>query len=162
MSLDPPDAVAIHYAATSLLYEYQSLVDAKDIDGLARIVHPDVELTRYDGTSTGRAAFLDLYRRFAASDVQVAQHMATNVVATSNDDGTVDVRSAFIAITTHAAGGARQIWGRYHDTMTQRNGRWVLTAKRIAVARTALFDEHMLAPINIDTFGEISRDSDRH
>lgn len=157
MSLDPTDPVTISYAATSLLNEYQALVDARDIDGLAQIVHPDVELTRHDGTTHGSEAFLDLYRRFAASDVRDAQHMATNVVATTNDDGSVDVRSTFIAITTHASGGARQIWGRYHDTMARHGGRWVLTAKRIAVARTALLDESMLAPVDIDTFGVIPR-----
>ena len=157
MSLDLSDTVAINHAATSLLYEYQSLVDAKDIDGLARIIHPDVELTRYDGTKRGSEAFLDLYRRFAASDVRIAQHMATNVVATSNGDGTVDVHSAFLAITTHDSGGARQIWGRYHDTTTQHAGRWILTAKRIAVVRTAIFAEAMLAPVDIDTFGVIAR-----
>ena len=119
MSLDPSDPVAIHYAATNLLYEYQALVDAKDIDGLARIIHPDVELTRHDGTQHGSEAFLDLYRRFAASDVRVAQHMASNVLARDNGDGTVDVRSAFIAITTHEAGGARQVWGRYRDTVAR-------------------------------------------
>lgn len=156
MSFDASDPVAVHHAAVSLLYEYQALVDEKDVNGLAQIVHPEVELTRYDGTAYGREAFLDLYRRFAASDVQIAQHMATNVVATSNDDGTVDVRSAFLAITTHESGGARQIWGRYHDTMTQHGGRWVLAAKRIAVVRTALFAEDMLAPVDIDTFGAIS------
>lgn len=157
MSLDPSDPVAIHYAATSLLFEYQALVDAKDIDGLARIVHPDVELTRQDGTTHGSEAFLDLYRRFSASDVLNAQHMGSNVVATPNDDGTVDVRSTFVAITTHEAGGARQIWGRYHDTMVQMGGRWVLTAKRIAVVRTALIDESMLAPVQIDTFGRMPK-----
>ncbi|MGC5256126.1 nuclear transport factor 2 family protein [Gordonia sp. DT218] len=151
------DPVAIHHAAAGLLYEYQALVDAKDIDGLARIVRQDVELTRQDGTTRGREAFLDLYRRFAASDVLVAQHMATNVVATVNADGSVDVRSAFLAITTHAAGGARQIWGRYHDTMVRDGERWILTAKRIAVVRTALFDEAMLAPVAIDSFGAIAR-----
>ncbi|MCF8608170.1 nuclear transport factor 2 family protein [Gordonia sp. HY442] len=157
MPLDPSDPAAISYAATSLLCEYQALVDAKDIDGLAQIVHPDVELTRRGGTSHGSEAFLDLYRRFAASDVRDAQHMATNVMATTNDDDTVDVRSTFIAITTHEAGGARQIWGRYHDTMAWHGGRWVLTAKRIAVVRTALFDETMLAPVDIDTFAVIPR-----
>ncbi|MGB6245674.1 nuclear transport factor 2 family protein [Gordonia sp. (in: high G+C Gram-positive bacteria)] len=153
MSFDVSDPVAVQYAATSLLYEYQALVDEKDVDGLAQIIHPDVELSRRDGTSFGREAFLDLYRRFAASDVQLAQHMATNIVATPTGDDTVDVRSTFLAITTHAAGGARQIWGRYHDTMAPHRGRWVLTAKRIAVVRTALFAEDMLGPTDIDSFG---------
>ncbi|MBM7365841.1 nuclear transport factor 2 family protein [Gordonia hydrophobica] len=154
---DHTDPMTIHFAAAELLYEYQSLVDAKDLAGLAQIIHPDIELTRHDGTQWGSEAFLDLYRRFAASDVENAQHMATNIVAKANDDGTVDVRSAFVAITTHTAGGARQIWGRYHDTMVHSGERWILTAKRIAVVRTALFGEAMLAPVAIDSFGSVDR-----
>ncbi|WP_132992131.1 nuclear transport factor 2 family protein [Gordonia zhaorongruii] len=157
MTDDLSEHIALQYAASALLHEYQALVDAKDIGGLAGIIHPDVELTRHDGTTMGAQAFLDLYRRFAASDVDVAQHMSSNVVARRGDGGAVDVDSCFLAITTHDAGGARIIWGRYRDSMVEHSGRWKLAAKRISVVRTALVDESSLAPVNIDTFGVIQR-----
>ena len=141
--------------AEALLNEYQALVDAKDIDGLACIVHPDVELTRRDGTRHGVESFLDLYREFAASDVDVAQHMVTNVVATPLPEETVRVDSRFFVITTHTAGGARLVWGSYRDHLVHHGGRWKLRAKRIAVVRTALLAESTLAPPDRDSFGEL-------
>lgn len=143
----------LHRAAEALLHEYQALVDAKDLDGLAAIIHPDVELTRQDGTTHGAEHFLDLYRRFAASDVDVAQHMSSNVVVKRLDGGLVGVDSCFIAITTHRSGGARIVWGRYHDTMVEHGGRWKIRAKRIRVVRTALLDQDALAPLERDSFG---------
>ncbi len=98
----------VHHAARSLLHEYQRLVDAKDLDGLAEIVIPDVLLARQDGETRGAEQFLALYRKFAASDVQVAHHMVTNVEArelpAEGDVRVVRVDSCFLAITTHASG----------------------------------------------------------
>lgn len=157
MTNQEQDALGLQHAAESLLHEYQSLVDAKDIEGLARIVHPDVELERQDGVRHGVEPFLDLYRDFRASDVEIAQHMGTNVVATGLPDGLVRVDSCFLAITTHAAGGARIVWGRYRDDMVVHEGRWKIRAKRIKVVRTALLAEESLAPVTMDSFGELAR-----
>ena len=147
------DVTELQRAAESLLHEYQALVDSKDLDGLALIVHPDVELTRQDGSRHGADRFLDLYRAFKDSDVDVAQHMGTNVVVTPGEDGVVRVDSCFLAITTHRSGGARFVWGRYSDDMVVHVGRWKLRAKRIAVTRTAVLGEDFLAPVDRDSFG---------
>ncbi|MFH5821852.1 nuclear transport factor 2 family protein [Georgenia sp. AZ-5] len=151
------DDVLLHHLAHQLLHTYARLVDAQDLDGLATITHPDVVLTRHDGTREGREAFLDLYRQFAASDVHRSQHMVTNVVATRGADGVVHVASTFLAFTEHDAGGARLTWGRYDDDMVEHEGRWVFAAKRIRIARTVLVDEAMLAPLTLDSFGPIAR-----
>ncbi|HTW18267.1 MAG TPA: nuclear transport factor 2 family protein [Nocardioides sp.] len=143
------------HAAQALLHEYQRLVDAKDIDGLAEIVVPDVVLARQDGESRGAEQFLNLYRKFAASDVQVAHHMVTNVEArelpADGDARVVRVDSCFLAITTHASGEARFVWGRYSDDMVRTAERWKIAAKRIAVVRTAFVDS--LAPLAMNSFG---------
>ncbi|GAA3952269.1 nuclear transport factor 2 family protein [Gordonia caeni] len=156
---DPEDLeeLMLHRAGERLLIEYQELVDARDIDGLAGIIDPDVELTRHDGTVYGAQAFLDLYRRFAAEDITVAHHMATNIQVSRRDDGSAVVHSKFLALTTHGTGEARQIWGRYTDRIARRDGRWRLLSKRIDVSSMAVLDPQMLAPGGIDTFGAIPR-----
>lgn len=157
MNRDELDELLVHHAGAKLLTEYQGLVDAKDIDGLAGIVHPDVSLTRHDGTVHGAQAFLDLYRRFAASDVQTSHHMGTNVAVMPGPDGTATVDSKFLALTTHATGEARMIWGTYRDEIARHEGRWVLTAKTIAITKMAVLDESHLAPGGIDSFGKVPR-----
>lgn len=151
------DELLLHRAGEQLLIEYQELVDARDIDGLAGIIDPDVELTRHDGTVHGAQAFLDLYRRFAAGDITISHHMATNVQVEPGDDGSAVVRSKFLALTTHGTGEARQIWGRYTDRIAHRDGRWRLLSKRIDVAAMAVLAPDMIAPGGIDTFGKIPR-----
>ncbi|MDP3968293.1 MAG: nuclear transport factor 2 family protein [Nocardioides sp.] len=144
-------------AAEDVTYRYQRLVDAKDLDGLAALVTDDVVLRRQDGEQRGRDAFLDLYRRFADSDVEVAQHMVTNVQVTELDPDTEDQRlqvdSCFLAITTHASGEARLMWGRYCDDVVRRADRWLLAAKRITLVRTAYVEESALASPDADSFG---------
>jgi len=142
-----------HFHAQQLLTAYTRLVDAKDVEGLAAITHPDIVLVRSADAAprAGREAFLDLYRDFARSDVQESQHMTTNVTAVELDGGSLAVAACFLAITTHPD-GARATWGRYNDEIAERDGKWVFTAKRIQVTRTALISEDMLAPLNASSF----------
>lgn len=142
-----------HFVAQQLLTAYTRLVDAKDVDGLSAIAHPDIVLVRSADAEprAGREAFLDLYRDFARSDVQESQHMTTNVTALEAGDGSLVVAACFLAITTHPD-GARATWGRYNDEIAQREGQWVFTAKRIQVTRTALIGQDMLAPFNASSF----------
>lgn len=144
-------------AGKEVLHRYQRLVDAKDLDGLADLVTDDVVLSRHDGERQGREVFLDLYRRFAESDVTTAQHMASNVEVVELDPGDDDVRlrvdSCFLAITTHVSGEARLMWGRYSDDVVRRGERWLVAAKRIALLRTALVDEDSLVSPHVDSFG---------
>ncbi len=145
-----------HFRAQQLLNGYTRLVDSRDLEGLARIVHPDIVLVRSaDGERRGREAFLDLYRDFASSEVQDSQHMTTNLEVSPALEGSVSMRSCFMAITTHPE-GARLTWGRYDDEMTEHAGSWVLSAKRIMVTRTALVGEDMLAPLQASSFGRLS------
>ncbi|MFD1210817.1 nuclear transport factor 2 family protein [Arthrobacter sp. GCM10027362] len=155
---DTPAAMLHHFRAHQLLTTYTRMVDAKNIEGLAAIAHPDIVLVRSADAAprTGREAFLDLYRDFARSDVQESQHMTTNVSATELDDGSLAVAARFLAITTHPD-GARATWGRYDDEIAEHGGRWVFTAKRIQVTRTALVGEDMLAPLNASSFEPMPR-----
>ena len=147
------DMMLHHFRAQRLLTAYTRLVDAKDVDGLREIAHPDIVLVRSadDAPRAGREAFLDLYRDFTDSDVQQSQHMTTNLSVTDLGGGTLGVAACFLAITTHPD-GARATWGRYNDEMAQREGQWVFTAKRIQVTRTALIGEDLLAPLNASSF----------
>ncbi len=145
-------------AGKAVLLRYQRLVDAKDLGGLADLVTDDVLLRRQDGERHGREAFLDLYRRFAESDVTVAQHMVTNLEvseldATSEDDERLRVDSCFLAITTHESGEARLMWGRYSDDVVRRGERWLVGAKRIVLVRTAFVEAAALASPDMDSFG---------
>ncbi|WP_336713854.1 nuclear transport factor 2 family protein [Arthrobacter sp. USHLN218] len=142
-----------HFRAHQLLTAYTRMVDAKDVEGLSAIAHPDIVLVRSaDGAPrAGREAFLGLYRDFAQSDVQASQHMTTNLSATELEDGSLAVAARFLAITTHPD-GARATWGRYDDEIAEHDGKWVFTAKRITVTRTALVGEDMLAPLNASSF----------
>lgn len=154
---DPQRAMERHHAGEQLLLRYQRLVDAKDVDGLAGLVTDDVLLRRRGTQERGREAFLDLYRRFAASDVITAQHMASNVEVSDLDAGADDVRirvdACFLAITTHGTGEGRIMWGRYCDDMVSRDGDWLIDAKRIDLIRTAFVEESALASPAPDSFG---------
>lgn len=139
--------------AAATLHRYQRLVDAKDMVGLASLITDDVILERQDGQRRGREPFLDLYRQFAASDVEVAQHMATNIEVTGLESGQFRVDSCFVAITTHTRGEARVIWGRYRDDLVPAEGGWLFSAKRIRVVRTAFIEASSMAPLSMDSFG---------
>ena len=143
-------------AGEDVLHRYQRHVDAQDLEALAALVTDDVVLRRRGEESTGREAFLDLYRRFAGSDVTTAQHMATNVQVEEQpagaDDARLRVDSCFLAITTHGSGEARWMWGRYSDDVVLRGGRWLLAAKRIALVRTAVVEESALVSPEVDSF----------
>jgi ketosteroid isomerase-like protein len=156
-STDLLRTLELQRAAEDVTHRYQRLVDAKDLDGLAHLVTDDVVLRRQDGERHGREQFLDLYRRFADSDVEVAQHMVTNVQVTELDPDEGNLRlqvdSCFLAITTHTSGEARLMWGRYCDDLVPREGRWLLSAKRIALVRTAYVEESALADPALDSFG---------
>jgi ketosteroid isomerase-like protein len=159
-SADVLRSLSLQRDGERLLHTYQRLVDAKDVEGLGDLVTDDVLLSRQDGESRGREAFVDLYRRFAASDVDVAQHMATNVEVTElgpetgmESEGPVRIDSCFWVITTHASGEARQVWGRYSDDMVRVGERWLLSAKRITVVRTAFVEASALAPVAMTSFG---------
>lgn len=143
-----------YFRAHELITKYTRLVDAKDFESLGAIAHPNITLVRKGNeTSQGRQAFVDLYKGFAASEVIDSQHMTTNLQVSEQADGSLSVTAPFVAITTHPE-GARYTWGRYDDEMAEHNGEWVLTAKRIAITRTAIVDEHMLAPQGASSFAQ--------
>jgi ketosteroid isomerase-like protein len=155
---DVTESMIQHFRGQKVLDTYTRRVDAKDLEGLAQIAHPDIVLVRNaDGgrERRGREAFLDLYRDFAGSDVQASQHMTNNVEVEALADGSLSVKARFVAITTHPD-GARMTWGRYDDEIAEVDGTWVFTAKRIAVTRTAMLGEHMLAPVDASSFDPIT------
>ena len=45
------------------------------------------------------------------------------------------------------------MWGRYSDDVVRRGERWLVSAKRIALVRTALVDEAALVSPELDSFG---------
>ena len=145
----------VESAAANLMYRYQALVDAKDVEGLGALTTDDVELSRAQGDGRGREAFKDLYRAFAASDVDVAQHMLTNLLVTPLGDERYQVDATFWVITTHESGGARQVWGRYRNDIVEVDGEWLLAAKRIRVVRAALVPEESLLPQDLNSFGPL-------
>lgn len=136
------------------VYAYQALVDAKDLDGLAGITTDDVELTRQDGTRRGRDEFVGLYRAFAESDVEIAQHTASNVRARELAPGRYGVDSCFVAYTTHGTGEARMVWGRYYDELVDRAGELLLAAKTIRIARVVVLAPEMTFDPTKDSFGK--------
>lgn len=145
----------VESAAANLMYRYQALVDAKDVEALGALATDDIELSRAQGDGRGREAFQDLYRAFAASDVDVAQHMITNLLVTPLGEERYQVDATFWVVTTHAAGGARQVWGRYRNDIVEVGGEWRLAAKRIRVARVALVPEESLLPRDHSSFGPL-------
>jgi ketosteroid isomerase-like protein len=144
-------------AAADLMHRYQALVDAKDVDGLAALVTDDVELVRVQGNRKGREAFLDLYRDFAASDVELAQHMLTNLRVSPLEGGRYQVDACFWVITTHRTGEARQVWGRYRNDIVRVDGRWRFAAKRISVGGIAVVPPDALLSADVTSFGPLPR-----
>ncbi|MFO7191080.1 nuclear transport factor 2 family protein [Thermocrispum sp.] len=147
----------VFHAAAELMHRYQALVDAKDVDGLACLVTDDVELVRVQGNRKGREAFLDLYREFAASDVELAQHMLTNLQVSPLGGERYQVDACFWVITTHRTGEARQVWGRYRNDIVQADGEWRIAAKRISVTGIAIVPEDALVPADVTSFGPLPR-----
>lgn len=156
-STDVLRTLEFRHAGEQSLLQYQRLVDAKDLDGLAAMVTDDVLIRRQSSEQRGREHFLALYRRFAESDVVRAQHMASNIgvaeLEPAADEVRLQVDSTFLAITTHRSGEARQMWGRYRDDVVLRDGRWLLAAKRIDLVGTAFVEESALASTSVDSFG---------
>lgn len=120
--------------AAQLLYTYARAVDEGDLETLAEIAADDVQLTRLDGTRTGRDAFLDLYRGFRASPVEGSKHVITNVQAHREPDGTIGVQAYFEA-TMFDPGGTRVVIGQYADSLREVGDVLKLVHKRIHVER---------------------------
>ena len=145
----------VESAAANLMYRYQALVDAKDVEGLAEIITDDVELDRAQGRGEGREDFLDLYRAFAASDVELAHHMVTNLQVSPLGDERYQVDATFWVVTTHRSGEARQVWGRYRNDIVEVDGQWRIAAKRLRVKRVAVVPEGALLPVDHNSFGPL-------
>jgi ketosteroid isomerase-like protein len=145
----------VESAATELMHRYQALVDAKDVEALGALVTDDVELVRAQGDGKGREAFLDLYREFAASDVQLAQHMLTNLRVSPLEADRHRVDACFWVITTHATGEARQVWGRYRNDIVQAGSGWRIAAKRISITGIAVVPKEALLPAGTTSFGPL-------
>lgn len=145
----------VESAAAELMHRYQALVDAKDVEGLGALVTDDVELVRAQGNGKGRQDFLDLYRAFAASDVEVAQHMLTNLRVSPLGDDRHQVDACFWVITTHRTGEARQVWGRYRNDIVPVDSEWRLAAKRISISGIAVVPEEALLPTGVTSFGPL-------
>ena len=152
------ESLTVRAAGEDLLHRYQRLVDAKDVEGLGRLIVDDVELDRRQGPRRGREEFLDLYRAFADSDVEVAQHMVTNIQVSPLADGKHRIDSCFFVLTTHEGGGARMVWGRYSDDMVRAGEEWLFSAKRIEVVRTALIPDGQLVSGDVASFGPMGPD----
>ncbi|WP_435741984.1 nuclear transport factor 2 family protein [Nocardioides sp. SYSU DS0663] len=155
-------SLELQRAGEVVLHRYQRLVDQKDLDGLAASVSDDVVIQRQGGEAWhGRGRFRDFYRRFTESDVVVAHHMVTNLQVTDlRPDGAPDsirIDSCFLAITTHESGEARMMWGRYCDDAVRSDDSWLMSAKRIALVRTAFIEESALAPADMVSFAPRTR-----
>jgi hypothetical protein len=92
-----------------------------------------VALTRVDGTKHGRAAFLDLYRGFAATNLG-STHVVSNVQAFPEDGGSVRAVACFCS-THFDAEGTRLVYGQYADSMRDDGDGLKFTHKRIRVER---------------------------
>jgi 3-phenylpropionate/cinnamic acid dioxygenase small subunit len=120
--------------AAQLLYTYARAVDEGDIDTLAAIAAEDVQLTRVDGTRSGREAFLDLYRAFRDSNARGSKHVITNVQAFRDGDGLVSIKAYFQA-TMFEEDGIRVVIGQYADSARDDGDSLVYVHKRIQVER---------------------------
>jgi 3-phenylpropionate/cinnamic acid dioxygenase small subunit len=120
--------------AAQLLYTYARAVDEGDLDTLSAIAEDDVALTRVDGTTHGREAFLALYRGFRDSDVQGSKHVVTNVQAFGEEGGLVRA-TAYFAATMFDPDGTRVVIGQYADSMRDGGQGLRFVHKRISVER---------------------------
>jgi hypothetical protein len=121
--------------AAQVLYAYARAVDEGDIEALRGLALEDVSLTRSDGTKHGIEAFLDLYRAFAASQIQGSKHAVTNVQAFPEPDGSVRALAYFQATMFDPGAQARLVIGQYCDTLLEVGGQLRLSHKRITVER---------------------------
>lgn len=119
-------------APADLLYRYAAAVDDGDLDALAAMVTDDVAITRVDGTSHGRDAFLAVYRAFRDSPVRGSTHAVTNVRVTPQPDGQLRA-DAYFQATMFDADGVRLVVGRYSDSMRDDGDGLRFTHKRIVV-----------------------------
>lgn len=125
---------ALSARAAQVLYAYARAVDDGDLDTLARLAADDISITRADGTSHGRDAFLAVYRGFRDSDVLGSRHVVTNVQASREEGGLVRARAYFTA-TMFDPVGTRIVIGQYADSLRDGDTGLLLVHKRIAVER---------------------------
>lgn len=122
------------YRAQAALYRYAWAADSGDLDTLRSLAVEDVVVTQAGETKHGMEPFLDIYRAFAASDVEVSRHIVTNVVASQEDGDGVRV-DAYFEATLFSADSTSRIFGRYSDSMADLDGSVKLVHKRILVDR---------------------------
>jgi hypothetical protein len=121
------------YRAQAAMYTYAWAADARDIDKLRELAIEDIVVTQTTGTKHGREAFLDIYRAFATSDVELSRHVVSNVLLTREDAGVrVD---AYFEATMFRAHNTTRVFGRYSDSMVDIDGSLKLAHKRIQVDR---------------------------
>ena len=118
-----------------LLFDYARAVDEHDLVALRELITDDVVITRIDGRHEGVEAFLDVYRNFAASEVDSSKHVVTNITVDAQDGGTYFARSYFEA-TMFVGDSTRRVFGQYADTVVEVDGVLKLAHKRITIERS--------------------------
>jgi hypothetical protein len=117
-----------------VFYAYARGVDEGDLSALGDLVTGDVLVSRVGGDLRGRREFLEFYRSFHDSPVEVSHHMISNVEAEQGDDGTVSGR-AYFSNSMFGPDGLRQVVGKYAATFRPDGERMPLCHLVIQVDR---------------------------
>lgn len=116
-----------HEELRALLQRYARAVDARDGDALARLFHPDAELTGARGTETLEEYLTGMRapRTFPTSMHVLADPMID--LGPGHDEAVLDTYAVVYQLSDPASGRGDLTLGiRYLDDVVRLDGRWVI------------------------------------
>jgi len=130
----PRGGAADHEELRALVQRYSRAADERDVDALARLFHPDAEVTGARGTQT-IAEWLDAMR--APRTFPTSMHLLGDPLihlGPGADEAVLDTYAVVYQLGDPASGGGDLTLGiRYLDDVERHRGRWVI---RRRTART--------------------------
>jgi 3-phenylpropionate/cinnamic acid dioxygenase small subunit len=138
-------------AIENLLYRYAELIDAGDLEGVARLFeHGEILAPAAQRGVRGYDAVLALYRNatriYPDNGTPHTRHLTTNaIIEVDEDAGRASARSYFTVLQA-VEGLPLQaiIAGRYHDVFERRDGGWHFLQRRMLPDLLGDLSRHLL------------------
>lgn len=120
--------------AEQALYEYALAVDTSDMAALRTMITDDVVIDQNDKIDTGADDFIAVYAGFAESGANFSRHLVSNVRVREESADRLHV-DAYFEATVGSPESNQRLYGRYSDTLVERDGALLIEKKRIVIER---------------------------
>lgn len=120
------------------LYRFARGFDEDDFDLLAGSITADVELTSFEGPTTGRDTVLQMLRGrrdAAGADGSQPRHLLANIEIDVESDSAASSRASYVLFSAGSGGIEVVSTGSYDDRLVKDDGAWRVSHRQVNVDR---------------------------